>query len=128
MDKTTLVKEYIEEGKRIIESLDQKSLDISAAMWFYLQDLDEWRLFIASPAVDDKGPKEVYSIVQSVLGKAELPFELTINDISIISPNHKLILLMKKATKTDHGISGIRFTKNVVDNTLIEDAYIYRMN
>ena len=67
MDKTTLVKEYIEEGKRIIESLDQQSLNINAAMWFYLEDLEEWRLFIASPVVDDKGPKEVYSIVQSVL-------------------------------------------------------------
>jgi hypothetical protein len=51
MDKTTLVNEYIEEGKRIIESLDQKSLDINAAMWFYLEDLDEWRLFIASHSV-----------------------------------------------------------------------------
>jgi len=128
MDKTTLVNEYIEEGIRIIESVDQKSLDINAAMWFYLEDLDEWRLFIASPAVDDEGPKVVYSIVQSVLGEAELPFELTINDISIISPNHHLILLMKKAIKTGHGISGIRFSKNVIDNTLIEDAYIYRMN
>jgi hypothetical protein len=128
MDKTTLVKEYIEEGKRIIESLDKKSLDINAAMWFYLEDLDEWRLFIASPAVDDKGPKGVYSIVQYVVGSAEIPFGLTINDISIISPKHHLILLMKKAIKTDHGISGIRFLKNVIDNTLVEDAYIYRMN
>jgi hypothetical protein len=97
-------------------------------MWFYLEDLDEWRLFIASRDVDDKGSKEVYSIVQSVLGEAELPFELTKNDFSIISPNHHLILLMKKAIKTGHGISGIRFSKNIIDNILIEDAYIYRMN
>jgi len=67
-------------------------------MRLYLEDLNECHLCIASPAVEDKGP------------------------------NNNTILLMKYAIKTSHGISGVRFLKNIINTTVIEVAYIYMMN
>lgn len=126
MDKTTLVDENIDEGRRLIEGLDREGFRVDAAMWFYLTDTSEWRLFIASPIVDQEGPKKAYGFIQSVLGKLSPTSQISLKDISAISPNHNLIRLLKIAIRTGPGISGIRFTKNVINNTLIEDAYIYR--
>lgn len=126
MDKKTLVKECVEEGKELIKALDETQFEVRAAMWFYLSDSDEWRLFIASPYVEEKGPKKAYSFIQSKLETLS-PSEISLKNISVLSHNHDLINLLRKAIQTGPGISDIRFTQNVIDNKLIEDAYIYRM-
>jgi hypothetical protein len=40
MDKKTLVNIDIDEGKKILEFLDNSDLRISSAFWFYLQDIE----------------------------------------------------------------------------------------
>jgi hypothetical protein len=50
-----------------------------------------------------------------------------LRNIFLVNPKHKLIRLMKIVVGTGKTISGIRFTQNVINNILIEDAYIYRM-
>lgn len=127
MDKTVLVEKQIEEGKRLIEELDKTKFTVQAALWFYMADSDEWRLLIASPYVEKKGPKKSYNFIQTVLAKLSMPPEVSLRNISAIPPSHNLIRLIRVAIRTGHGISGIRFTGNVINNTLIEDAYIYRI-
>jgi hypothetical protein len=38
-----------------------------------------------------------------------------------------MLSLLRVAISTGPGISGIRFTHNTINNVLIEDAYIYRL-
>ncbi len=127
MGQTVLVEKEIEEGKRLIEALDKANFQVEAAMWFYLTDSDQWRLFIASPFAEKNGPKNAYSFIQSVMSKLSEPLGITLKDISVLSPKHHLISLLRVALRTGPGISGVRFTRNVINNTLIEDAYIYRI-
>jgi hypothetical protein len=127
VDKTTLVEDNIKNGKKLIESLDKTEFKVKAALWFYLVDSNEWRLMIASPFEDKHGTKEAYNFVREELIKLSIHLELGLKDISIVSPKHKLINLLKRAIHTGSEISGIRFTSNVIDNVLIDDAYIYRM-
>lgn len=127
MDKTALEEKDIEEGKKLIAALDKQGLEIDAAMWFYSSDADGWRLLIASPLLERKGPKEAYTLMQSVLRRLSPPPRISLKDISVVSPSHPVIKLLRMAIRTGPGISGIRFTRNVINSTLIEDAYIYRM-
>lgn len=127
MVKTALVEKDIEEGKRLIEELDKTNFRVQAALWFYLADSDEWRLLIASSFVEKEGPRKSYNFIQTVLAKISPPSEISLKDISVLSPSHDLIKLIKLAIRTGPCISGIRFTRNVINNTLIEDAYIYRI-
>jgi len=53
---------------------------------------------------------------------------IPLKDIAVIDSNDPLIKLLRVAIKTGGGISGIRFTKNVINGTPIEDAYIYRIS
>lgn len=127
MVKAALVEKDIQEGKRLIEELDKTNFKVRAALWFYLTDSDEWRLFIASPFVEKEGPIKSYDFIQTLLVKLSPPSEISLKDISVLSPSSDLIKLMRLAIHTGPGISGIRFTRNVINNTLIEDAYIYRI-
>ncbi len=127
MDKTVLVEKDIDEGKRLTEALDKKDFQVSAALWFYLSDSDEWRLLFASPFVEKKGPKKAYTFIRTVLAQLSPPSEISIKGVSVLTPNHHLIALLRMAIRTGPGISGIRFTRNTINNVFIEDAYIYRL-
>ncbi len=127
MVKEALVEKNIEEGKRLIEELDGKNFKVQAALWFYSADSDEWRLLIASPFVEKNGPKKSYNFIQAVLSRLSPSAEISLKDISVLSPSNDLIKLLRSAFRTGSGISGIRFTRNVINNTMIEDAYIYRI-
>jgi hypothetical protein len=126
VDKASLVTELIEDGKRLIEALDAAKFDVRAALWFYFSDANEWRLIIASPFVDNSGPMKAFEVIQKEIGKISPTLGIRLRNIVVVSPQDRLIKLMKIAIGTGPGISGIRFTQNVINNVLIEDAFIYR--
>lgn len=127
MDKTALVEKNIEEGRRLLLALDRTGFRVSAALWFYVDEDEEWRFMVASPVIDEKGPRESYAFVQETLARLSPPSQISLKQISAISPSHDLIRLLRVAIRTGPGVSGIRFTRNTINNVFIEDAYIYRM-
>ena len=127
MDKEVLVREKIQEGRDLIEALDRASFELTGALWFYLIDTNEWRLLLVSPLLDRAGPRKTYSKIQSII-RGQMPsFGISLEDISVISPNDKLIRLLRIAIRTGPGISEIRFSKNTINNVFIHDALIYRL-
>jgi len=129
MDKTLLVDKNIEDGKILLEALERTLAPLTGALWFYITDSDEWRLFLVSPLVDDKGPKRTYALIQSVMARFEPPLGIPLKHISVLSPHNKLIQLLRTAIRTGPtDISEIRFTHNTINNVFIDDALIYRLS
>ena len=58
MDNATLVKPDIEAGRQLLQGLDEANFDVQAAFWFYREESEEWRLYIATPLVAKMGPRE----------------------------------------------------------------------
>lgn len=127
MDKTALVDKNMEEGKRLLVALDSAGFRVLAALWFYVAEDEEWRFMVASPMMDEKGPKESYASIQETLARLSPPSNISLKQIWVVSPSHDLIRLLRSAIRTGPGVSGTRFTGNTVNNVFIEDAYIYRM-
>ncbi|HUV67589.1 MAG TPA: hypothetical protein VMW24_27095 [Sedimentisphaerales bacterium] len=127
MDKPTLVDADMKAGEALLNKLDETRFDVKAALWFYMPESEEWRLILASPTVDAEGPKKAYEKVQSQLQGLDQGHELSLQNISLVSPGDNLIKVLKSAIKTGKKISHIRFTRNVINNVFIEDAYIYRL-
>lgn len=126
MDTKILVETSIIGGKELLQSLDAHAYPVDAALWFFDQNSDTWKYIIATNKVDQEGPLQVYQDIQSFLQNSHL--NIALKDISVVSPNNSLVTILKKAIKTDpKSISGIRFSRNTIDNSFIEDAYIYRM-
>ena len=126
--KESLSEQMISAGSDLIRRLDEAGLKVSGALWFYETDSNDWRLIIVSPDVRAKGVKTVYEEVQSVVratpGDQSI---ISLKDISVVDSDDSLISLLKIAIKTDNGIPRIRFSRNMINGTLIEDSYIYRL-
>ena len=128
MDKTALVDDDIRSGKRLIEELDKAAnLNISAALWLFMPEAEEWRLVVASPLVEKDGPKKAYSLIQAVIKKMSPPVEISLKEISAVGPQYEIVKLLRRVIRTKNGISGIRFTHNSINNVIVNDAYIYLM-
>ncbi len=118
---------YMEDsGKELTKRLDDMGFVLVASFWLFLPDTGDWRLILATPMVDDKGPKATYTEVQKALDP-ELR-GLSLNNISVVSPTQPIVKLLSIAIRTDAtAVGSIRFTRNRINNLFIEDAYIYRM-
>jgi hypothetical protein len=125
MDKATLVKDDISEGKKLIQHLGNTEFKVNSALWFYATDLNEWRLILASEYLKTHGLKEAYSFIQNELEKLDLT-NISLNNIAIIGVNDQLIDLLRRGIGT--GDKGeMRFTRNVINGVMIEDALIYKL-
>ena len=129
MVETSLTKEMIDSGAKLIGRLDECSVRPDAAFWFYFPDTQEWKLVLAEVKVGTQGPKEVYREIQEVLSKFSKDIgDLSLDNIALSKMDAPIVSLLRIAMRTGPGISGIRFKNNVINGTVIEDAYIYRLN
>lgn len=126
MVKKQLVNTKISEGERLIRALDSSSFPVNSALWFLLEE-EEWRLLLATPLVDLEGPRAAYESLQQFLTTPSPGYDISLEEVSLLSPTNNLLEVLRRAIVTGPGISQIRFTENSVDNVFIEDALIYRV-
>ncbi len=126
--KEPLTPEMIEAGKELTKQLDTSDLKVVSSFWLFVAEANEWRLVVASPQLDREGPKKTYAKIQDVLGqKLNQVSGLNLKNITLLSPGDPLIKSLRTAIRTGTEVSGIRFSRNRINNTFIEDAYIYRL-
>ena len=134
MAKELVVREILSEqmvdaGIRLVERLDLSESNVQAALWLLLPEEQTWKLILISPLVKTYGPKSVYKRILEANKKASDPESLIpLDNIVVSDTSDPIINLLKSAISTGSGIAGIRFSKNTINGTFIEDAYIYRIN
>lgn len=123
-----LSEEMIGAGAGLVDHLDKAHFPVHAALWLYRAEAERWRLLIATPGVKSVGPRKAYTRVRSILSMTpEGEPRLGTQNISIVDVQDPLISLLRRAIRTGEGISGIRFSRNTINGTFVEDAYIYRL-
>jgi len=128
MVDTQLTPDLIQEGVTLVEGLDEAGVSPSAALWFYFPDIAAWRLVLGEVQVGPKGPREAYRVVQKTLKRLRNRIShLALEDIVMAKPDARMIQLLRQVGAAGPGISGMRVTSDVINGTLIEDAYIYRL-
>jgi len=131
MAAASLVERDIGDGEKLVRHLDKDGFPVSAAFWYYESEPDKWRLIIASSIVDEQGSTKAYGrlfeSIRRLEKKSRGRYSLDSFRIQLVKKRDRLPALLKRAVKTGPGISGIRFTGNAIDGTLIDDAYIYRV-
>ena len=124
----SLPKEMIEAGSVLLKSLDDRGIQPDAAFWFFFGDINQWKLVISEINLGVEGPRQIYKKIQETISarQGELG-ELSLDDVTLAKPDSPIVSLLRQAFRTAPGVSGVRFTNNVVNGTVIEDAYIYRI-
>jgi hypothetical protein len=121
MYKTILVDSDIEDGRRVVRSVEQL-MRVAAAFWFHSEEEDRWKLVVVSPDVDVQGPIRLYTMIQTMLrdlasdpAGVKFPF----SQIMVVSPK----TLLYKGVKQRSGPVG-----GPVREGPALDAYIYKMD
>lgn len=129
MYKTILVSQPIEDGEHLLKNLEGKGFPISAAFWYYLDDDMRWRLIIASPTVDQQGSRKSYEVIIGALEELGRPPQLTVTDISVVSPTWPEFQDMRRTIESA-GVARIKIagTPRAPLGLAFEDFYIYRWN
>lgn len=128
MVETQLTPDLIREGAALVEGLDKAGVSPDAAFWLYFPDNAAWKLLLGEVKVGPDGPRETYRSVQKILQSLRNQIShLSLEDVALTKADAPIIKLLIQAVVTGPGINGIRFTHNVVNGTLIEDAFIYRL-
>ncbi len=123
-----LTDEKIKAGEALLQACDTSKVTIEAAFWFYFQDQETWKLMLSAKDINKNGPKSIYNKLQKLLKKNNLKEQLPLSEIALAKHKAPILGLLSSVIKTGPGISGIRFTGNVINGQLIPDAYIYRIN
>lgn len=118
----------IKEGRELLKELDKQGLKPEVAMWFYIPEGNIWRFIISSSSFSNKTSQILYSDFVNKYKDLEQVKSVGLENITLLPSNNDLISLFKIAIRTGpKDIGDIRFTSNVINGVLIEDAVIYRI-
>lgn len=133
MAKDLLVTEILTENmthsaEHLIAQLDKNEAQIRSAFWFFNPDKKMWRLILASPLVSSEGPKRFYQRILDASKELNDDAELiSLHDITASTMSNKIVQLIKIAITTGNSdIKEIRFFRDAINGTFIEDSLIYR--
>jgi hypothetical protein len=125
--KEQLTDEMIDAGARLTQKLDESGLPIPVAMWFFMPDINEWRLLFASPEVSKTGSRYVYEQIEEARKALGAQAEhVPLSAIGVIDIKHELVQMLRVGLRTGPDVSRVRFSKNVLNGRFIDDALIYR--
>ena len=129
MVKENLDEHMIKAGEELIRKLDELHWPAEAALWFYFTEKNQWRLILGFRSVRREGPKKTYRKIQKALNELseEYRSRIGLEDIFAVDSSYPVLKLLRMAISTGKDIVGIRFSRNVINGHLIEDAYIYRL-
>ncbi len=127
IDKERLVLLPATDGPKFVEALDASNFDYLAAFWLYQSEFDDWRLYIATPLVKKIGSKETYRLIQPILAKLQPPLDLSLSNITVISPDEPVVRVLRKVYHVDRGQRAVYVRRSMFEGVVIEGAIIYRM-
>jgi hypothetical protein len=125
MATAVLVNDDIEKGREVVKALDAEGVGVTSAFWIRDAETENFRLVLAMPKADADGPLATYKVVREALERRRVDFRIW--HLDVVPTTDETTTLLRRAVPTSAGtIGGIRFSHNVVDNKLVEDAYVYR--
>jgi hypothetical protein len=117
----------IEAGRRLLRHLDTAGTVFDTAFWLLDEDVDEWRLIMASQAVRTDGPKILYHKVNQALSALDLTGILSIDMVSIVNDQFPLVERLIGVLGTASSVDGLRLDNATVDGMRLPGCLLYRL-
>jgi hypothetical protein len=126
MDQATLVEPEIDGVTRLIDQLRRDNFDVKAAFWLYTSEADQWFLYIASDAVNQKGIIEAYKAVYRAM--RQMP-DLRIDrfQVKLVAPDDSVAKAVIDFQSKQHARLPTRIRATNLGGVYIENAYLYNI-
>ena len=127
MDTDTLVKDLIDDGRKLVEELPQHGFEVTAAFWLKASEDGKWAFYIVSPVVEAEGLVKAYRQLHPLVRKMPQPFWIDPLEIKLIGPTNSIaqdVLAIHRRVPGPR-VSPIRWGGTKLGNMSIEGAYLY---
>lgn len=130
MDSTTLVRERVGAGEKLLTRLRERALEVVAACWAKTIDDGQWYLYLVSPRVDTEGRVAVYKVVLDTLasmegGGADAFERIGALDVKVLRPSQPLARGMLDLYRAWPNDPPAYHQDSVLGSVSVEGAYIY---
>jgi hypothetical protein len=126
MAAAVLVESDVEMGRELLRILDETKFPVTAAAWIFFPDIEEWRLVIRTPKAERNLQQALLELAVSLDQRGDLRKRLDLSRVKLVPPEDKMLAAMGSVVRVE-GTSNIRFSRNVINGVLIDDALIYRL-
>ena len=99
MGQAVLVGADVEDGGRLVGELQDRGVPVTAAVWAYNSNLEEWRLVIATPTPSSSPPSKLYKQVQDILARLDL--QLPLSRIMLIRDDDPAVRNLQAVVESD---------------------------
>jgi hypothetical protein len=113
-------------GRELLRILDETKFPVTAAAWIFFPDIEEWRLVIRTPKAERNLQQALLELAVSLDQRGDLRKRLDLSRVKLVPPKDKMLAAMGSVVRVE-GTSNIRFSRNVINGVLIDDALIYRL-
>lgn len=120
MVNALLVREQVEAGRELLRKIEQAGIAVTAAMWRFLPESDEWRLFIYSPLVDQLSSRPVYQRIQPLLEGQHEAGEIFLDQITVAKSRDPFVAYVSQRVGPSRQ-DDVPFSDNA------DDLLIYRL-
>lgn len=123
----TLTGPDVEFGKLLWHALrGNKTFPANGALWLYQSESDEWHLLIATPRVDQVGPRKAYEELSDVTRRIPADSAQLLR-IELISPKQPFYAALRSVFGKTASVEGARLGNTQVGGMYINDAYLYEI-
>jgi hypothetical protein len=119
-----LVDKDLDAGRELLRLLAEARIPVSVAFWMYQEESQAWRLAIATPLVDNPGPRQAYERIQAAMSPG---FPLNIVHVKALSPNDEFAVAMKTASLQNPEDEYLHFFHSTVLGVPVDDVYVYKV-
>lgn len=117
----------IEFGRNIWQALRKnKKFPIQGIFWLFEPDANEWRLVVATPRVDEVGPRDAYGELADITRKIPADSDQLLK-IELISPAQPLYQALRAVFAHTASVTGARLGNTQVRGMFINEAYLYEV-
>jgi hypothetical protein len=125
MAQALLVTVDVPLGAEVLKALDAAGLKPSVAMWAYLSEYEEWRLFVASRELD-RAERSAYSLIFKALDAAGLS-GWRAPDVFVFRMDDPFIKKLRREYAKTGDNEGRRIGSFSAGYRYLEDSYVYRI-
>lgn len=129
MGEAALVESQVADAIALVEQLDSEAHAPKLAVWYYYDDVDEWRLLVAGPHFDELLPKQealAYRQLVDAMGRRQLS-SLTLSAVKLLRTDSPLPLALKQLIGTGTtGTTRAHFIDTTLNGIFIKEMIVLR--
>ena len=119
-----MTERMLKSGEQLLRLLRKRRFPFRAALWIYLSEAEEWRLFLAVPRARAQGPKKLYTRLQGVL--AQESDLLPLSALAIVDARDPLMYAVGPGIEVGDAV-GHQFSSGIINGRYFENAYVYSL-